>query len=262
MFEVYNRLSKLPYFQHTELPKLTTEYVSFDLSQPSNAEEVFNRFGISSTSTDPGNSLFVHRHAGRPPYETAFRFRGADNIIILDQNCGFHGSLIFEGKENLVVVFGEQGRAAIAATLYTRDTLVWGRRSFAWGVSIWIQGGTVCTIGDDCLFSMDIIISTSDHHSIIDLDSLEQINPPADVTIGQHVWIGNDCAILKGAQIGDGAIIGRRSLVTSVVPKAELWAGSPARMLRRRVSWVPSYPVPSPEEMAALGALLGPVSKK
>jgi acetyltransferase-like isoleucine patch superfamily enzyme len=256
MFEIYNRLSKLAYFQHSELPDLNTEYVRFDLSQHSKADAAFNRLGISSTSTDSGNSLFVHQEAGRPPYETAFHFRGGNNIVIIDRNCGFHGSLIFEGSENLVIVFGEQGRAAISATLYSGDTLVWGRRSFAWGVSIWVQGGTVCTIGDDCLFSADITINTSDHHSIIDLDTLKVINPPADVTIGRHVWVGHDCAILKGAQIGDGSIIGRRSLVTSVVPKAELWAGSPARMLRRRVSWVPSYPIPSPDEIAALSTLL------
>jgi acetyltransferase-like isoleucine patch superfamily enzyme len=256
MFDLYRRLSELMYFQNSELPNLETDYDLFDLSDHSNMDALVQRLGISMTCNDCGNRIFLHRNAIRPPHPTTMSFHGGDNTVIIDENCGFHGSVTFEGCNNLFIVFGGQARAGLGVTLYSHDTLVWGRGSFAWGILIWVQGGSICTIGDECLFSTDIIIRTTDHHSIIDLQSLERINAPQDVTIGRHVWVGQDCAISKGATIGDGAIIGTRSLVTSAVPKAELWAGSPARMLRRNVSWVPSHPDANPDEVAALCRLL------
>lgn len=52
------------------------------------------------------------------------------------------------------------------------------------------------------------------------------------VTIGDYVWIGMNCLILKGVTIGEGAIIGAGSVVTRDVPPFCLAAGSPARVLR------------------------------
>lgn len=56
----------------------------------------------------------------------------------------------------------------------------------------------------------------------------------ADVTIGNDCWIGRDAMIMTGVTIGDGAIIGARSLVNKDVPPYAIVAGSPARILRYR----------------------------
>ena len=52
--------------------------------------------------------------------------------------------------------------------------------------------------------------------------------------IGNDVWIGTDCIIKGGVTIGDGAIIGMGSVVTHDVPPYEIWAGTPARFIRKR----------------------------
>jgi chloramphenicol O-acetyltransferase type B len=48
------------------------------------------------------------------------------------------------------------------------------------------------------------------------------------------VWIGLGATILAGAVIGDGAVIGARSLVSRPVPAFAVVAGNPARLLRYR----------------------------
>lgn len=55
-----------------------------------------------------------------------------------------------------------------------------------------------------------------------------------DIVIGNDVWIGYEAVIMQGVTIGDGAIIGTRSVVTKDVPPYTIVAGSPARQIRRR----------------------------
>jgi len=52
------------------------------------------------------------------------------------------------------------------------------------------------------------------------------------------VWIGHDVSILPGAKIGDGCVIGAKSLVTGKEFKPfNLLAGNPARVVREGVTW-------------------------
>ena len=53
--------------------------------------------------------------------------------------------------------------------------------------------------------------------------------------IGNDVWIGSRCLIKGGAKIGNGAIIGMGSVVTHDVPPYEIWAGNPAKFIRKRL---------------------------
>ncbi len=55
-----------------------------------------------------------------------------------------------------------------------------------------------------------------------------------DVVIGSDVWIGIEAMILSGVRIGDGAVIGARSVVAHDVPPYAIAAGNPARVIRMR----------------------------
>lgn len=57
---------------------------------------------------------------------------------------------------------------------------------------------------------------------------------PGDTIIGNDVWIGFHATILPGITIGDGAIIGSRSLVTKDVPPYTIVGGNPAKVIRQR----------------------------
>ena len=52
--------------------------------------------------------------------------------------------------------------------------------------------------------------------------------------IGNDVWIGAKSCVKAGITIGDGAVIGMGSVVLKDVGAYEVWAGNPARLIRKR----------------------------
>lgn len=57
-----------------------------------------------------------------------------------------------------------------------------------------------------------------------------------EVVISHHVWIASGVTILPAVTIGEGAVIGSASLVSKNIPPLEVWAGNPARFIRKRVN--------------------------
>lgn len=55
-----------------------------------------------------------------------------------------------------------------------------------------------------------------------------------ETTIGNDVWLGARVMVLAGIHISDGAVIGGGSVVTHDVGPYEIWAGNPARFIRKR----------------------------
>ena len=92
-------------------------------------------------------------------------------------------------------------------------------------------------IGRDCMFSTDIHMDPSDMHPIFDRATGERLNPPQDIHIGDHVWLGTRVLVLKGARIGSGAIVGAGSIVAGTLPPDVLAVGSPAKVVRENVVW-------------------------
>jgi len=52
------------------------------------------------------------------------------------------------------------------------------------------------------------------------------------VRIESKVWIGFESCVLPGVTIGEGSIVGARSVVTTDVPPFTIVAGNPARLVR------------------------------
>ncbi len=73
------------------------------------------------------------------------------------------------------------------------------------------------------------------HRSILRVNfSNNDYNPYKETVIGNDVWIGTHCLIKSGVTIADGAVIGMGSVVTKDVGPYEIWAGNPAKLIRKR----------------------------
>lgn len=87
------------------------------------------------------------------------------------------------------------------------------------------------TIGSHCFIGPGCGIYTAIHP----LDAqernrgLEQAKP---VVIQDNVWIGGDVTILPGVTVGEGSVIGAKSVVTDDIPANVVAAGNPCRVLR------------------------------
>jgi virginiamycin A acetyltransferase len=55
-----------------------------------------------------------------------------------------------------------------------------------------------------------------------------------DTIIGHDVWLANGATILPGAKIGNGVIVGARSVVRGVVEDYSVVIGNPATVVRKR----------------------------
>lgn len=56
----------------------------------------------------------------------------------------------------------------------------------------------------------------------------------SNVEIGNDVWIGQEALIMKGVKIGNGAVIGARSIVTCDIPDYAIAVGMPAKIIKYR----------------------------
>lgn len=56
------------------------------------------------------------------------------------------------------------------------------------------------------------------------------------ITIGERVFIGMNTLIVNSVKIGDDAVIGAGSVVLKDIPANEIWAGNPAKFIRKRNS--------------------------
>lgn len=96
---------------------------------------------------------------------------------------------------------------------------------------------THIVIGKDCMFSNHIRIRTNDSHFIYDAETGKRTNVPSSVNIGNHVWLAAYSTVMKGVTIGDGSVIGYRSVVTKPVPNNCVAVGMPAKVVQQNIKW-------------------------
>ena len=106
--------------------------------------------------------------------------------------------------------------------------------------------GKSIIIGSHCMLSHNITIRNGNGHAIYDEISKMRISKPQSVIIGNHVWIGQDVIISRG-NIGEGSIIGAKSLVNKDIPPHCIAAGIPIKIIRKNVLWTRQFPKNSNE---------------
>nr|WP_315418572.1 acyltransferase [uncultured Pedobacter sp.] len=89
-------------------------------------------------------------------------------------------------------------------------------------------------IGDNCLIASGSRFIDHDHG--MQTDTLMRLQPSIEkpIIIGNDVWIGANVVILKGVEIGDGAIVAAGAVVNKPIGTYEIWGGVPAKKIGQR----------------------------
>ncbi len=124
-------------------------------------------------------------------------------------------------------------------TLYSPCKLsVIGNGKIVIGDNVGINGTVIVSrsevsVGDNTMIAPNVIIMDHNGHNPWPIHErwLAQ-DTPKKITIGKNVWIGMNTLILKGVNIGNGAVIAAGSVVTKNVRSNSLYAGSPAKFIK------------------------------
>ena len=92
------------------------------------------------------------------------------------------------------------------------------------------------TIGNNVKIGGNCKFYDSDFHSLdYEKRRVKETDIPksAPIVVKDDAFIGAHSIILKGVTIGERSIIGAGSVVTKSVPDGEIWAGNPAKFIRK-----------------------------
>ncbi len=142
------------------------------------------------------------------------------------KNCKIHkSSKVCSGSHLINVTIGKHSDIGYDCTII--DTEIGAFCSLGANIVI---GGASHTI--DWVSTSPVFNENKDH--LTKKFSCHKFNLKNHTSIGNDVWIGNCVLIKSNVSVGDGAVIGMGSVVTKDIPPYEIWAGNPAKCIKKR----------------------------
>jgi acetyltransferase-like isoleucine patch superfamily enzyme len=186
--------------------------------------------------TDSPEAEADERHVGR--FRKAIIYWRSLPFTLYIAAAGAHTGVVFlEGKVPLFFRGGEVTigrRVAFKSRQVRSDFGATKGGHLTIGNHVFINQGCkivaqkFISIGDDCLIGDFTSILDSNEHKV-DPNGGVRKEP---VTIGRNVWIGRNCLVLPGTDIGENSVIAAGSIVTRSIPPNSVAAGNPAKVIR------------------------------
>jgi len=175
---------------------------------------------------DPERKRLYNSHGTGMFEREQFRFLG-ENVVLENHVLVFHPENISIGHNVYI------GHYTILKG-YFKNEMISGEGSWI-GQNCYFHSAGGIEIGKDVGIGPCVKIISSYHmEKSIDLPLLHNPLEFAKVTIGDGADIGVGTVILPGISIGEGAIVGAGSVVTKNISPFTVYAGNPARPLRKR----------------------------
>ena len=85
--------------------------------------------------------------------------------------------------------------------------------------------------------SWDVLVMDTDEHPVYNKEG-ERINEDRPIVVGNHVWSGCKCMLLKGAGLPDNTILAAGTALRSAFRgEDQIIGANPASILKRDVKW-------------------------
>jgi acetyltransferase-like isoleucine patch superfamily enzyme len=193
--------------------------------------------------TDVANISNNHVHLNQAPesefINSTVEFAGTGNVLYVEDGVKLRNSrLRFLGSNAVIHIRKSPRFARLVASVFEESVLYIGP-----GASFTSEARFLPTerkhviIGSDAMFSSRVTFRTADPHLVYAVGNHQRINPSASIWVGDHVWLGEDTLLLKGARVGSGSILAARALITKTVPSNSTAAGVPGRVVGTGIFW-------------------------
>lgn len=134
-------------------------------------------------------------------------------ICLDDSNISLHAQIICDNSGSIKI--GNNTAISSECRIQSIGGIITIGNNVFINKGCFIVGRKGITIGDNCSFGPNILIYDHDHGIHKEQRNVYTVN---EIIIGNDVWIGGNCIILKGTQIGNGSVIGAGTIVKGKIP--------------------------------------------
>ena len=177
-------------------------------------------------------------------YKTKCNVKGRNRIVI-DSQChrfmiriGFHAVPVVPENQTALFLNGKiifRGTAHIgrgSRIVVCENALLELGDNFAISSSSYINCFKHIKTGKDIQLAWGDLLMDSDTHTIYG-ENGKVFNEDKEIILGDKIWIGCDCKVLKGAIIPDNCVVGANSVITTApLAPNSLIIGAPARSVK------------------------------
>lgn len=161
-------------------------------------------------------------------WDASWRFYGLPDVRMRERGSitiGRDFLAVSCSRNNVLGVF--QKVTLTASTRAARITI---------GNNVGISGATLSAaasiiVGDDVMIGSGALIVDNDAHPVNPFKRHTEPPKAAPVKIGNMVFIGARAIVLKGIELGEGAVVGAGAVVTRSVKPFAIVAGNPAAVV-------------------------------
>jgi galactoside O-acetyltransferase len=150
--------------------------------------------------------------------------------LTIGKDCIINANIVFEDKSGKISI-GDRCYIGYSTNILSRNNVKIGNDvTIAWNVTIYDHDSHSINWEDR---SKVVRTFFNDYGKSICYKNIDWNGvKSAPIIIADKVWIGFDVVILKGVTIGEGSIIGARSVVTKNVEPYTIVAGNPAKFIK------------------------------
>lgn len=224
-----------------DFPEIGTGGFSAPVLHSPRTYEAADRDALAALGIRAAGRGLIHLGQIKGQFDLAVTFSGDDGqSLTIGDGAALSGSISMTGNGARTILSGcgAPGGQNSRLTLILVDG---ARAYFGKGLisigSSWNIFKTRLVVGDNHLASWEVFARNHDGHAIFDHETKAPLNNPRDILIGPHVWLGQRSYVVKGVEIGEGAIVGACAVVTKPVEPRCAVAGNPAKVVRRNVDW-------------------------
>ena len=177
----------------------------------------------------PGLDISINGNNNNVRIELPMRFSESRLVIVGDNNAF---SIRSSNKSKILRVFfyiGDGCAIDIGRNCHINNNVSFIAKE---------RAGTGIYVGNNCAIATECILRCGDGHTLINEYNGQPLNEPDDIIIGNHVWIGARCTVLKRAYIAENSVVGAMSLVNKRfdIPNI-LIGGVPAKIIKSGINW-------------------------